>query len=306
MKFKKINLFKSLCFLPGVLLFNLCTTESGNGQSGFDFEIEVTGEGEPILFIPGLISSGDVWAETVAALSDRYECHVVTMPGFAGVPAQNDSPYLQTWKSEIIRYIKENELDQVSLVGHSLGGFLSMWIASENPQELKQIILVDSLPFLAGALNPNSETGFNENRATQYMNSLSGMDQEQLLSTRTMMARGMTNDSTRWEMLTEWSMKSDLKTEAYSATEMMGIDLRETIGEISVPVLVLGAFEENPQFPAFTRERMEETYLSQYQNVKYLQFEVADGSKHFIMYDNPEWMIEKINNFMTDNIFTQP
>jgi len=306
MYFKKITSFRALYILLGTIFFISSPFQKGFGQSNFDFKVEISGEGDPILFIPGLISSGEVWAETVSVLSARYECHVLTMPGYASVPTQNDAPYLETWKSEIIRYIKDSELDQVTLVGHSLGGFLSMWIAAENIQEVKQIILVDALPFLAGTMNPNAETGFNENRAKQYMNSLSGLEHDQLYANRMMMARGMTGDSTRWEMLTEWAMNSDLKTEAYTATEMMGIDLRETISSISVPVLVLGAFEENPQFPGFTRERMKQVYLSQYQNVKNLRFEVADGSKHFIMYDKPEWMIEQMNDFMAENRNPQP
>lgn len=296
---------KSLCLFLVSILAVITAIEKVYGQSEFDFDVEITGEGNPVLFIPGLISSGEVWAETVSALSDRYECHVLTMPGFAGVPAQDNGPYLETWKSEIIRYVKENELNKVTLVGHSLGGFLSLWITAENLQELNQIIVVDALPFLAGTMNPNAETGFDENSAKQYMNSLSRMAQDQLQSTRMMMARGMTNDSTRWKVITEWSMNSDLKTEAYSATEMMGIDLREDIANITVPVLAIGAFDENPQFPGFTRERMEQTYLSQYHNIKNLQFEVADGAKHFIMFDKPEWMIEKMTDFMAGNKFNQ-
>jgi N-formylmaleamate deformylase len=292
-----------------VLYLSLWVTLFSNSsfaQSDYSFRVDVTGNGEPVLLIPGLISSGEVWAETVSVLSDNYECHVLTMPGFAGVLPQTDAPYIETWKDEIERYIQEQNLNDVTLIGHSLGGFLSMWIASDNLPQLKQIIVMDALPFLAGTMNPNAETGFYEANAIQYMNSLSGMDRDQLHASRMMMARGMTNDSTRWEILTEWTMNSDLKTEAYSATEMMGIDLREAIAKITVPVLAIGAFDENPQFPGFTRERMEQTYLSQYQNIKNLQFEVADGAKHFIMYDKPEWMIEKMNNFMADNNITQP
>ncbi|WP_069130288.1 alpha/beta fold hydrolase [Rhodohalobacter halophilus] len=278
---------------------------SSFAQTNYSFKVDISGNGKPVLLIPGLISSGEVWNETVLTLSENYECHVLTMPGFAGVPPQTDAPYIETWKDEIERYIQEQNLDRVTLVGHSLGGFLSIWIASDNLPQLKQIIVVDALPFLAGTMNPNAVTGFNEANAKQYMSSLSGMDVDQLKNTRMMMARGMTNDSTRWEILTEWTLNSDLKTEAYSATEMMGIDLREDIANITVPVLAIGAFDENPQFPGFTREQMEQTYLSQYQNIKNLQFEVADGAKHFIMYDKPEWMVETMKDFMKKNQFNQ-
>src|SRR5262245_37138744 len=44
--------------------------------------VEVTGKGRPMVLIPGLTCSGDVWRETVAHFADHYQCHVVTLGGF--------------------------------------------------------------------------------------------------------------------------------------------------------------------------------------------------------------------------------
>jgi hypothetical protein len=45
------------------------------------FQVQATGKGRPVLFIPGL-SSGETWDTTVAHYKDRYECHVLTVAGF--------------------------------------------------------------------------------------------------------------------------------------------------------------------------------------------------------------------------------
>ncbi|MFU8862021.1 MAG: alpha/beta fold hydrolase [Cyclonatronaceae bacterium] len=274
-------------------------------QAHFGFQAEVTGQGDPIIFIPGLISGGDVWDETIAYFSDQYECHVLTLPGYAGIPAQEEAPYLESWKKDIVRYIQDRKMESVTLAGHSLGGFLSLWIASGNIPELNQIIVLDALPFLAAAFNPDDEPGLSDEDALQYMNSFSGYEQEQIQSMRMMVARGMTNDSTRWEQLTKWAMASDLKTEAYSATEMMGMDLRESISNISVPVLVIGAYQENPQFPEYTLDNMRQTYMAQYQTVPNLRFEVAEGAKHFIMFDKPDQMHRMMYDFLQEAHVTE-
>ena len=39
-----------------------------------------------MILIPGLSSSGETWSTTVARYKDRFECHVLTVAGFAGVP----------------------------------------------------------------------------------------------------------------------------------------------------------------------------------------------------------------------------
>src|SRR5258705_11838531 len=48
--------------------------------------VEVTGKGRPMVFVPGLTCGGDVWCDAVAHFAARYQCHVVTLAGFAGRP----------------------------------------------------------------------------------------------------------------------------------------------------------------------------------------------------------------------------
>src|SRR4051794_4650480 len=51
-----------------------------------ELAVEVSGSGRPIVFIPGLASSGEVWSSIVAGLQPSYSCHVLTLAGFAGRP----------------------------------------------------------------------------------------------------------------------------------------------------------------------------------------------------------------------------
>src|SRR6185295_1545738 len=59
------------------------------------FRVEVVGRGNPMILIPGLSSSGDTWEATVARYKDRFTCHVLTLAGFAGVPAI-EAPLMST------------------------------------------------------------------------------------------------------------------------------------------------------------------------------------------------------------------
>jgi len=298
----KLNYLKVFSLLISYLFTVSAPEVSAQSTNPYGFEIEITGEGEPVFFFPGLISSGEVWAETVSKFSDRYECHVFTMPGYAGVPPVETESYLETWKTGITEYIESENLKEVTLVGHSLGGFLSLWIAIENHPAVKQIIVVDALPFYAGLMNPNAETGFNEEAANQYKNSFTQMNDEQQFATRMRIAQGMTNNSEKWKTIAQWSIDSDLKTEAWTATEMLGIDLRDEISKIEIPVLVLGAYNENQQFPDYTLEYMKQSYTSQYKNLRTFEFEVAKGAGHFIMFDKPDWMHQKMSTFMNNQV----
>ncbi len=51
------------------------------------FSVRVSGQGKPMLLIPGLASSGEVWAGTVAHYAQHYRCHVLNLAGFAAMAA---------------------------------------------------------------------------------------------------------------------------------------------------------------------------------------------------------------------------
>src|ERR1700677_1286306 len=70
------------------------------------FKAVVTGSGPPMILIPGLASGGNVWDGTVAHFKDRYQCHVLTLAGFAGQPAM-DGPFLEKVRDGIVKYIQE-------------------------------------------------------------------------------------------------------------------------------------------------------------------------------------------------------
>ena len=68
------------------------------------FQVKVTGHGQINDFDPSaLASSGETWDSTVARYQDRYECHVLTLAGFAGVP-RIAAPMLDKVRDDIAAY----------------------------------------------------------------------------------------------------------------------------------------------------------------------------------------------------------
>ena len=90
----------------------------------------------------------------MAELSKNYECHVFTFAGFGNVPPI-ESPWLATIKDQVISYVKTKKIKNATLIGHSLGGTLSLWLASEETNLFKKLIIVDALPASAALMIPN-------------------------------------------------------------------------------------------------------------------------------------------------------
>ena len=98
------------------------------------FSVKVTGKGQPMILIPGLMSSGAVWDGTVAHYASAYQCHVLTLAGFAGQPPSPATPFLGSVRDAVADYIRREGLNRPILVGHSLGGVLAFSIAAQYPE----------------------------------------------------------------------------------------------------------------------------------------------------------------------------
>jgi len=272
------------------------------------FRVHVSGTGRPVLLIPGLASSGDTWTTTVAHLNDRCTCHVLTLAGFAGTPPVR-GPVFDTVRRQLADYIREQRLDRPVLIGHSLGGMLALALAADHPELIGPLVVVDALPFLAG---PNMQVQSAEEaqaKAAAMAAYMSQMTDAQWASYAKSGAssRYMVTSAVDAETLVEWSSATDRQTLTRALTEAYAVDLREDVGRITSPVLVLATWRgwhdqlaankiEVPK-PAFI-----ETFAAQYAKLRSLHFSLHDTSRHFIMWDDPGWFFREVDSFLADPV----
>ncbi|GAB3883325.1 alpha/beta fold hydrolase [Spirosoma agri] len=263
------------------LLFLSCRVQAQQTA----FTVKVTGQGDPVLLLPGFTCTADVWQETVAALSATHECHAFTFAGFGGVPPI-DMPWLPTIKTQLIDYIKTKKLKSATIIGHSLGGTLGMWLVTSEPALFRKLIAVDALPCTGALLMPN----VNPNQMV-YDNPFSrqqlAMDSAQFHQMARQMAAGMCLTKARHAQLVDWIMKADRKTYVYGYVDLLKLDLREDLAHTTVPMVILAA-----TYP--DRQRVEATWNQQLAKLREKRIYYADQSAHFIMYDQPAWFITKI------------
>ncbi|AZQ59655.1 alpha/beta hydrolase [Maribacter sp. MJ134] len=264
-----------------ILLITLC----GTAQQ-YPFEVEVKGKGQPILLFPGFTCTGEVWEATVAALSKDYECHVFTFAGFGEVPVV-EKPWFPKIKEGVESYIKNQNLKNVVVLGHSLGGTLGLWLATENDHALSKLIIIDALPATGALMIPNydSEALAYESPWNKQMLSMEAKAFEAMAE---QMASGMTLNKEKQVLVKNWMLKADRETYVYGYTDLLKLDLRADIVKINIPVTILAATEP------YGLEMAKSTYAKQYANLEDYDLEFAEGTAHFVMYDNPSWFQEKL------------
>jgi pimeloyl-ACP methyl ester carboxylesterase len=259
------------------------------------FSVVRVGHGRPMILIPGLLSSGDVWSSTVEHFKDRYECHVLTLAGFAGQPAI-PAPFLQTVRDDVIRYIADQKLERPVLVGHSLGGFLAYWIAATAPEKVGPVVAVDGLPYLGALGNPAATAEASRPIAEQMRKMYASLTREQLAMQSGMAFAQMITDPKQAEAATAWSAASDPATAGQAVSEMMTTDLRETVAAIRTPVLLVGAASSAKDDAA--RQQLTAAYEAQVAKIPDHRVAMAEHARHFVMLDDPAFLFSTLDAFL--------
>lgn len=107
-----------------------------------NINIEIAGEGKPVLLLHGWGCSSDIFKHLQETLSIGYKVYNFDFPGFGA----SDEP-AEVWGTEeytrmVESFVKENSIQAPALVGHSFGGRISIIYASRN--ETERVVLVDA------------------------------------------------------------------------------------------------------------------------------------------------------------------
>ena len=256
------------------------------------FKVDVYGEGQPILLLPGFSSTANVYAEMIPTLAKNYQIHAFTFAGFGDVtPIQTQ--WLETIKKDLEAYIIKNELKNLTILGHSMGGTLGLWLASED-KNINKLILIDALPAMGALMFPDYDSDAIQYDSA-YNKQLLEMGNKAFEAMANQMATNMSLDPEGQKKIAVDMLKADRKTYVYGYTDLLKLDLRQKLSNIDIPVYILAA-----NLP-YGKEAAEKNYKNQYKNLKDYTLNFAENSMHFIMYDQPEWLNDQIKIALDTN-----
>lgn len=282
-------------FILSFIQFSVAAQEVA---SNYPFQVKVKGEGNPVILIPGLACPGTVWDATVATLQEKYECHVLSLAGFAGQEAINlDQGFLPIIEEQIIAYIEQEIKRPSRIIGHSLGGFLGLSIASKIPNQIEQLVIVDSYPFYSAAVIPGATEETAKPQAELMKNMLGNMSAEVFAQQQKQTMATMATNPDQIAQAVQWSIESDRSTVAQAMYEIMTTDLREEVTQVECPILVFGSWISGKDY-GITKASVEGNFKAQFAEAKDCSIKVADKAKHFIMWDEAYWFYKELKVFL--------
>jgi pimeloyl-ACP methyl ester carboxylesterase len=112
------------------------------------------GLGEPVLLMHGLGGSIESWANNIAELARSFRLIAVDLPGFGLSDKPKMSYTIKFYTQFVVQFLKQLQLEQVSIIGSSLGGHVAAEFAINHPSLVRRLVLTSP----AGAL-PSSFKG---------------------------------------------------------------------------------------------------------------------------------------------------
>ncbi|HTE59182.1 MAG TPA: alpha/beta fold hydrolase [Solirubrobacteraceae bacterium] len=102
------------------------------------------GSGPPVLLIHGITSSADTWAAAISGLARRHTVIAPDLLGHGGSAKPRGDYSLGAYASGVRDLLAALGHDQVSVVGHSLGGGVAMQFAYQFPERTERLALISS------------------------------------------------------------------------------------------------------------------------------------------------------------------
>jgi len=254
--------------------------------------------GKPdIILIPGLASSRAVWDAEAKLLAPNYRLHIVQVDGFAGAPAGANATgaILPGIVEELHQYIVANKLNAI-VIGHSMGGLMTLMLADKYPADIRKMVIVDSLPFYALVFKPDATVDTIKPQAEIIRQQMTAMPADQFAAMQPALVANMVKNPDAQKLVAASSISSDRAVFVNSMVEDLETDLRPEVATIKTPMLLLYPYDATLQGPDPTK--IDTVYHTAYDSKPNATLLRIDDSRHFIMYDQPAKMDTAIQGFL--------
>ena len=214
----------------------------------------VIGEGQPVVLIHGLSGSMLWWKHNAVALAAHYRVYLVDLPGFGSMARRSKHLTLIKAASWLHKWMETVGIRKAHLVGHSMGGYLSLWLAAYHSHLVSRLILISP------AVLPQVKSVF------EYIVPL-------LTSTRSLTPHF-------FPILIYDALRAGPSLLFRTACDLVAVDGREEIRKINVPTLLVWGEDDSlvpVKIGALLRQEMS--------NVNFLLLKRAG---HVSMFDQPE------------------
>ncbi len=246
---------------------------------------ETIGRGPPVILLHGWLESWDHWLGTMESLGRDYKAYALDFWGFGESGKQEGSFSVKDYVEMVDQFMERLGLTQAPIIGHSMGGTVSLNVALDHPERVEKVAVVGS-PIVGDGL-----ALFLRLAARRSLASLAYRVPGALPLGVRIFSPFLARDWKTWYKMFERDLsRTTLESFHYSIASLRKIDLRPRLQEIQVPVMgIYGRVDRivDPDQGSVLVNNLASADIRNFQE-----------SGHFPMADEPEQFYQTLKEFL--------
>ena len=245
---------------------------------------EVYGRGRPVILLHGWLGSWGLWQETMANLGRNYRTYALDFWGFGESGKKRESYAVQDFVSLVDQFMEHLGIERAPLVGHSMGGTVSLSVALQYPHRVRKVVVVGS-PIVGSSLSLLLKLFGRRMVAFVIFHNLWGLR----LGFR-LMSPFYTRDP-RWSDMMDRDL-SDTTLESFllSIASLRETDLRSRLHQLQIPAMGIYGDKDIVVHP--------EQWKPMLAGIPHARIERFPRAGHFPMLDEPQRFQELLRDFL--------
>jgi pimeloyl-ACP methyl ester carboxylesterase len=246
---------------------------------------EAHGHGRPVILLHGWLESWLPWLGTMEALGDRYRAYALDFWGFGESGKQGGTFTIWDYVEMVDQFMERLGIERAPIIGHSMGGTVSLGMALEHPERVQQVAVVGS-PIVGDGLAFILRLAAQRSLASMAYNVPGAIP----LGVR-LFSPFLAKDWKTWYKMFESDLsRTTMESFHYSIASLRHTDLRPRLEEIRVPALgVYGRIDR------IVSPKQREVLA---QGVPLVEISYFEQSGHFPMLDEPERFYRTLGGFL--------
>jgi pimeloyl-ACP methyl ester carboxylesterase len=245
---------------------------------------EVYGRGKPVILLHGWLGSWGLWRDTMSYLGKNYRTYALDFWGFGESARKWNTFTVRDYVSMVDQFMEQMGIVSAPLVGHSMGGTVSLSVAINYPNRAEKVTIIgspihgSSLAFLlkvAGHRVSANAMFMSDHLSRFLMRKFSPL---------------ICRDPRFPDMMDSDLSKLTLESFLVSIATLRRTDLRPELHKIQVPVMGMFGDRDNIVDPHQWQPLLA--------GVPSARIERFKNAGHFIMLDEPVECLAKINDFL--------
>jgi len=247
---------------------------------------EVYGRGRPVILLHGWLGSWGLWQETMSFLGQKYRTYALDFWGFGESGKKRETYNVQDFVSLVGQFMEQMGIVRAPLVGHSMGGTVSLSVAIRHPEWVSKVVVVGS-PMVGSSLASLLKlAGYRVNAFLLF--NMMGL----FRAAMKYYARQICRDPRYPEMMDRDLSRTTLESFLLSIASLRRTDLRPMLGQIKIPVL--GMYGDQDKIVHPLQWQPLQAGIPQARIVRF------ENAGHFPMLEEPQVFAQRLRDFLDE------